>query len=296
MVENNSDLKNNTDLSEHERAERERKEQQDAAANAGSDITSDGFLGFIVAIFQMLTGTSGQEKPWWASEAEPENFVSRDSANKTFLERTAKPENYVEMKSTNGFKGSVIEFVMNDLEGGNKLHTDNDGGLTRFGINENHNSVSAKSLTDQQAKDIYADKYWLAEFEKYPPKMQLLAFDTSVNMGPGTSSEMLKESGGDFDKMMELREAKYRALDASGKDKYQGYLDGWLNRLAKVQNYATQIDEIAFHDIAANLPENVKSSGANLTVAANDATLTEIESSGAGQTPQQEKQPSQLSG
>ncbi len=58
---------------------------------------------------------------------------------------------------------SVIDFVMNQLEGGEKVHIDSDGGTTKFGINHLHNEMKPEEvakLSPEQAMAHYKEKYW----------------------------------------------------------------------------------------------------------------------------------------
>ncbi len=67
----------------------------------------------------------------------------------------------------------VIDFVMNQLEGGEKVHIDSDGGTTKFGINHLHNEMKPEEvakLSPEQAMAHYKEKYWKPMgIDKAPP-------------------------------------------------------------------------------------------------------------------------------
>lgn len=138
----------------------------------------------------------------------------------------------------------AIEFVMNNLEGGDKLHTDSDGGTTKFGINKNHNpDVDVANLTPDQAIEVYRTKYWKPMgIDKLPADMRLVAFDAAVNHGADADTkEMIEKSGGDARKLIELRADYYAKLVKDDPEANAANYDGWMNRLDKLTQ---QVDMI----------------------------------------------------
>jgi len=134
----------------------------------------------------------------------------------------------------------ALNFVMNDLEGGDKITADT-GGVTRYGISQNANpDVDVSKLTPMKAAFILRRDYYDKVVDpNMPPDMKLVAFDAAVSHGEGTAKELIKQSGGDARLLLDLRAKEYTRLARENPDKYGKYLDGWKNRLSKVE---TQID------------------------------------------------------
>lgn len=132
----------------------------------------------------------------------------------------------------------AINYVMNELEGGDKLHTDNDGGLTRYGINENHNpDADVSNMTEEQAKARYKTEYWdKLGVDKMPADMRLVAFDAGVQHGVDAhTKEMIEGAGGDARKLIAARRDYYKELVKNDPEKNGEYLDGWMNRMDKLE-------------------------------------------------------------
>lgn len=137
---------------------------------------------------------------------------------------------------------SAISFVMNTLEGGDKVHIDNDGGTVKYGINSKSNpGVDVEGMTEEQAKAYYKKHYWdKMDIDKMPADMRLVAFDAAVNHGADShTKQMIEQAGGDARKLIEIRGQYYEELAKKDPEKYGPYLDGWKNRLA---NLTKQVD------------------------------------------------------
>ena len=131
-----------------------------------------------------------------------------------------------------------------------------DGWRTRQGMAQR----DVKLLTDQEMQAIYENDYWL------PPRCNLLAdplnlvqFDTAVNMGVGRAVQFLQKSlgcvadgafgpttekaalacnaGDTVVKYCNTREAFYRGL-AANNAKLATFLKGWMNRLNSLRKEA----------------------------------------------------------
>lgn len=121
-------------------------------------------------------------------------------------------------------------------------------GPTNHGINgAAYFGVAAKDLTDTQrkfiadltpekAQEIYRKRYWDAiDADKLSPNLRAIAFDAAVNQGPETAKRLLAESGGDPEKMLDLRRAEYKKLVKSNPEKYAQYEKGWMSRLDQLE-------------------------------------------------------------
>ena len=128
----------------------------------------------------------------------------------------------------------AIAFVLK-WEGGYVDNPADPGGETKFGISKRaYPSFDIKNLTEEQAKAIYRRDYW----EKmgcnalaWP--MNLVVFDTSVNMGCSKAAEIRVQMeglmGNDWREYLLYRISHYVKLAA--KPSMNQFLRGWLNRV-----------------------------------------------------------------
>ena len=138
----------------------------------------------------------------------------------------------------------AINYVMNQLEGGDKVVIDNDGGTTKFGLNSNHVGLKPEavaSLTPEEAVMIYKRDYWQKMgIDKLPADMRLIAFDAAVNHGADEDTKaMIEKANGDPRKLLDLRREYYVKLAKENPEKNGPQLQGWMNRLAKL---SAQVD------------------------------------------------------
>ena len=125
------------------------------------------------------------------------------------------------------------------------------GGATKFGIDQrSHPLVNIRTLTRDQAKEIYRAEYWLAvKADKLPWPINWIVADIGVNNGKGRAIKWLQEPLGvlvdgkigtvtvgaacaaDIPKLRQTllnrREAFYRSIAKGAQAKF---LKGWLNR------------------------------------------------------------------
>jgi lysozyme family protein len=164
---------------------------------------------------------------------------------------------------------AALKFVLR-WEGGFVDHPNDPGGRTNKGVTQKvydawrsrqgHATRDVKLIEDAEVHAIYATDYWL------PPRCDLLAtpldlvqFDTAVNMGVGRAVRFLQGAlgcgvDGDFGPATERavagcdtgslltaycdrREAFYRSL-AQKNPKLGVFLKGWMNRLNALRNEA----------------------------------------------------------
>lgn len=131
--------------------------------------------------------------------------------------------------SRGGFDDAVA-FTLKHEGGFNP--SDANGSPVNFGINQKyHPEVDVRKITQDQARDIYKQKYWNAiGGNNLDPKIQRIAFDTAVISGPDFARKLLEQSGGDPAKFMQLREAHEKGLIARDPDRYGKYATAWANR------------------------------------------------------------------
>lgn len=129
----------------------------------------------------------------------------------------------------------AIGYVLNTLEG-DKLITDSNGALAKWGINQAANpDLDVSSLTYEQAQDRAKKQYWDAiKADELSPQMRLPAFAFAFNAGPAAANKLIAEADGDPRKLLELQAQFYQDLAVKNPAKYGGNLEGWMNRLRKV--------------------------------------------------------------
>ena len=92
------------------------------------------------------------------------------------------------------------------LEGGYVDDARDPGGATKFGITlavlrealgRTASAEDVSALTEAEAADIYQRRYWAPmRCGELPAGLDLVAFDTAVNMGPGTAVRLLQAAVG----------------------------------------------------------------------------------------------------
>ncbi len=90
-----------------------------------------------------------------------------------------------------GFK-ECADFVIDVLEGGDRIVADPIGGVTKYGISQKaHPLIDVVSLTREGALAIQQQEYWLpagCDVLRWP--LNLVAYDTAINHGTPTAIEM----------------------------------------------------------------------------------------------------------
>lgn len=125
----------------------------------------------------------------------------------------------------------AVEFVL-EREGVLSNHKNDRGGLTKYGISQKANpDVDVANLSREDAIGIYKDRYWDSiGADNMDMATALIAFDTSVNSGPGAARKMLAQTGGNVENMLDWRKDNYERIVSN--DSSQGvFLNGWMNRL-----------------------------------------------------------------
>lgn len=136
-----------------------------------------------------------------------------------------------------GFTGAV-QFTL-DMEGGYNP-ADSNGTPTNRGINQKaYPKLDIKNLTEAQAREIYKTDFWDKikgdEIAAQNPALALALFDTAVMAGTDKANKLLKQSGGDVNKFMDLREQFLGNLVKSDPAKYGKYEKAWANRNEKLR-------------------------------------------------------------
>lgn len=121
-------------------------------------------------------------------------------------------------------KGGFAEAIKTILgnEGGYAAH-DMNGSPVNFGINQAANpGVDVRNLTQDQAIQIYHDKYWVKSgAETLPPNLQAPYFDAYIR-NPSKAQQFLQASGGDPATFVGMATSYFKDLAARpGNEKYQ---------------------------------------------------------------------------
>ncbi len=170
--------------------------------------------------------------------------------NPEFVLARLRPEELDKFKTTNRIAQATAtgrtfqeasRFVLAQ-EGGYNPHDGKSGAPVNFGINQRANpDIDVARLTPEKATEILKDRYWNAVgADKLPPALATVAFDTAVNMGVGAAKTLLDRSGGDVDRLLDLRRQRYREI---ARDPAQAqYLPGWLSRVDALQAKVAAMD------------------------------------------------------
>lgn len=135
------------------------------------------------------------------------------------------------------------------------------GGETKFGVAQKANpEVNVRTLTWQEAKEIYYKKYWLAGKcnQICDGRLAIMHFDSCINHGIARASKMLQEAAGaDIDGIIgpgtlsdvnnsdplilcesiaDIRLAFYRRIVDRNPDQAK-FLKGWTNRIIRIRKY-----------------------------------------------------------
>lgn len=138
-----------------------------------------------------------------------------------------------------------VNRVLKD-EGGYSNDPADSGGATNFGITQKEVKQDVRTLTVDDAKSIYRNKYWNAlNCDSLSPGVDYTVFDYGVNSGLGRPRKALQQfkdkTGVDLiTAINNERTAFLRAL-ASTRTKDQKFLKGWLNRVSRVDAYSKQL-------------------------------------------------------
>ena len=148
------------------------------------------------------------------------------------------------------FFEKAVAFTLK-MEGG---YTKDTGGHTNFGISAKAHNLTREQimdLTEDKAKEIYYDEYWVkGGCSEMPYPVAVAHFDACVNLGVKKAIRIIQgccglkkdgELGPLTLKAVQVKNPRQLALDIilfreafyrklAGFDKYRSYLRGWLNR------------------------------------------------------------------
>lgn len=124
----------------------------------------------------------------------------------------------------------IEEETGGDPAGGLTNDPKDPGGLTRWGVSlRAHPTIDVQNLSKEAAIAIYKSEYW-APLLPYnlSPQLLRLAFECSINEGPGKTKAFLAASKGQVDYFM-----TERVMDYVANKNWAIYGRGWVRRLIK---------------------------------------------------------------
>lgn len=135
----------------------------------------------------------------------------------------------------------ILGYVVDELEGGDKIANEPKGGIAKFGINSLANpDVDVKNLDRKGAMDLYKTRYWNAiGANELPESIRFVAFDTAVNHGVEKAKELISKADGNPRVLIDLRYKEYLKLAKANPEEYAKYLPSWKNRLADLSSQIT---------------------------------------------------------
>ena len=96
-----------------------------------------------------------------------------------------------------------------------------------------------KNITKAQAESIYKKIWGKSGAANLPYPLSAIHFDTYVN-SPAAAGKLLKQSGGDVDTYLHMREQRYIHLATLRPQRYGKYLTGWMNRISDLKMVAAE--------------------------------------------------------
>src|SRR4249919_1396626 len=125
---------------------------------------------------------------------------------------------------------------------GSKLVVDSNGAAVKYGVNQAyHPGESVAHMTEDRAAQIFKTDYFIPSgADKLPPALAAIHADTYW-LNKSQAMKILKASGGDPDKYIEMRQAFLDSLIAKNPAKYAQYKPGWDNRTKQLADYSARL-------------------------------------------------------
>jgi len=129
----------------------------------------------------------------------------------------------------------ALQFALKH-EGGYSNDPGDPGGETKYGIcKRDFPDLNIKSLTVEQAGEIYRKRYWdAADCDSLLYPLDVITFDAAVNCGAARSKEWSKNYSDPVDLLG--RRSLYYLRVIKAQPKLKKFLKGWLNRISDLAN------------------------------------------------------------
>ena len=202
----------------------------------------NNILEFIGSLFSLFNKKEVKVKPEVKPKVE-EKVVEKVVKPKTSIEELIEklkdkekeePKEPKEPKKPSKTFEDALKFVLK-WEGGYSNDPNDPGGETKFGISKKaYPYEDIKNMTLERAEKIYYENYWLkAGCDKLTSPLDIVVFDTAVNMGVSRAKEFLTASS-DWEDFL------FRRIDFYTKcNKSNIYLKGWINRVVDLYKNVT---------------------------------------------------------
>ena len=124
---------------------------------------------------------------------------------------------------------------------GSTYVTDSNGRGVKFGFNEQYNpGVNVKGLTLESATQLFINNHWKrAGAGNLPPALAAVHMDTFF-LNERQAGRILRESGGDVDKYLDMRASFLQSLVRQDPGKYGKYEKAWTNRTRDLRQFAAR--------------------------------------------------------
>jgi hypothetical protein len=182
------------------------------------------FLNLLVR----MVSSAGKEAPHLAARPDPASLAS------------SMPDFPLLETATRGgdLKKDAIRFVLQQ-EGSGYVSRDGGGESSKYGILQGTAARygyagNVKNMSRQEAEAIYEKLWDESGAQALPRNLALVHFDTYVN-SPAAAKKILKSSGGSPAAYLELRSQRYRRLSGLKPERYEKYMDGWMNRIQNLK-------------------------------------------------------------
>lgn len=190
----------------------------------------------------------------------PEMQVNMAADGQKIMLSSLPPEKQIEVlgDSSGGF-ASAMPMIFKH-EGGFNPSDGNTGQPANFGINQKfHPDVDVRSLTKEQAAEIYKRDYWdFYKIDELPANVQGIVMDGVVNHWSGFKDELVKaaRAGASPSELLDMRQKEYDRLAKTGKYS-KSEITSWNNRLNDYE-HLTIADQLTYldSDVKTRIKEN----------------------------------------
>ncbi|MFQ3574008.1 MAG: glycosyl hydrolase 108 family protein [Thermodesulfovibrionales bacterium] len=156
---------------------------------------------------------------------------------------TQNTPNFTPLRDNKNVFEEMMKIVLKH-EGTKVVKDDGGRETSKFGIlqstaREFGYTEDITKLTKDDAVKIYKKLWDKSGAGSLPYPLSLVHFDTYIN-SPSAARRILRQSDGDVDTYLSLREARFKRLAELRPERFAKYLKGWLNR---VENLRTIVKE-----------------------------------------------------
>jgi lysozyme family protein len=100
-----------------------------------------------------------------------------------------------------------------------------------------------RNISNEEVETIYKKIWDKSGAADLPYPLSVVHFDTYVN-SPAAARRILKQSGGNIDTYLGMREKRFIHLAAKRPHRYGRYLKGWINRVNHLRSVVTEYAKI----------------------------------------------------